>query len=325
MLEKDMVEKVESGTFRVFCTLFDSFYLSRGLLMIESLIAHCSKKPKIYVFCFDDLTHSVLTQLKLEGVIPVSLLEFETPSLLAIKSGRSKGEYCWTCTPHVLKHVIEQMGEQECTYVDADLYFYDNPEVAIPRLDQGSVLITEHRYTPEYDQSSTSGRFCVQFVTFINEPRAKQLLDQWGDQCLEWCFARHEPGRFGDQFYLDAWPAAGQWVLISDDRRVGVAPWNIQQYTSDDPIPYFYHFHDLKWNEDGRFDLGGYRLEPWVRNRLYFPYVRAWIEKSEQLFASFGVPLPRVRTPKSGWAQGLKYWLKSWIKRDKLIHISRFI
>ncbi len=32
-----------------------------------------------------------------------------------------------------------------------------------------SVLITDHRYTPIYDQSLKSGRYCVQFITFKND------------------------------------------------------------------------------------------------------------------------------------------------------------
>jgi hypothetical protein len=325
VVEKVMDKKEHSSGARVYCTLFDSYYLSRGLLMLESLRLVSKLPPRIYVFCFDEATFTILTKLALPGVIPVSLKEFETEALLRVKQERTKGEYCWTCTPHVLKHVLEKRGEPECTYLDADLFFYADPDQAIPNGQNELVLITEHRYTPEYDQSKTSGRFCVQFVTFKNEPHSQALLKQWGDQCLEWCFARHEEGRFGDQFYLDAWPEKGTWVVISKDPRVGVAPWNIQQYGESDPDPYFYHFHAVKWFSDGRVDLGGYRLAPWVKRKLYLPYVRMLVLKSEELKVHFGVPLPTVPPQTRGLIPRLKYRLKGWIQRHKLIHISEII
>ena len=46
------------------------------------------------------------------------------------------------------------------------MFFYSNPRVLYDEMGANSVLITEHRYTKEYDQSATSGKYCVQFVTF---------------------------------------------------------------------------------------------------------------------------------------------------------------
>ena len=59
-----------------YCTLFDSFYLSRGLVMYESL-----KREAIdfhlYIFLFDEESYKILTNLKLEFVTIISLHEFE--------------------------------------------------------------------------------------------------------------------------------------------------------------------------------------------------------------------------------------------------------
>jgi hypothetical protein len=168
-------------------------------MMLRSLSRYGNPKDRIYVFCFDSHSFDVLVALKLPKVIPISIDDFETEELKAVKKTRTKGEYCWTCTAHTILHVIEKKGESECTYVDADVYFYQNPSVAIPSSPDETVLITDHRYTPRYDQTMTSGRFCVQFVTFKKEVKALKLLNEWANQCLEWCFARAEDGKFGDQ------------------------------------------------------------------------------------------------------------------------------
>src|SRR5512133_3761339 len=81
-----------------FCTLFDSFYLSRGLAMYESLKKQ-SASFHLFIFAFDELSYNILIDLKLDDVTVISLSEFETPELIEVKKSRSVAEYCWTCTP----------------------------------------------------------------------------------------------------------------------------------------------------------------------------------------------------------------------------------
>ena len=59
----------------IFCTLFDSNYLSRGIAMYESLLKHTSDFH-LYIFAFDDKSLSVLKTLNLNQVTVVSLKEF---------------------------------------------------------------------------------------------------------------------------------------------------------------------------------------------------------------------------------------------------------
>jgi hypothetical protein len=53
-------------------------------------------------------------------------------------------------------------------YLDADLYFFNDPKILIKELGNDDLLITEHRYTKKYDQSFNSGKYCVQFMIFKN-------------------------------------------------------------------------------------------------------------------------------------------------------------
>jgi hypothetical protein len=299
----------------VYCTLFDSYYLSRGVVMLRSLSEKGNSKDKIYVFCFDQHTLEVISQLQIPKVFPISLNEFETFELLKLKESRTKGEYCWTCTAHTILHVIKIKGEDECTYVDADLYFYQNPGIAVPTLE--SVLITEHRYTPKYDQTVTSGRFCVQFVTFKNEEKAMALLENWAKQCRDWCFNRVEDGKFGDQKYLDSWPYKESWIKISDLPGVGMAPWNIQQSKPNRVDRIFYHFHAITWYENDLIFLGGYDLHEWVKTSFYLPYLSEWTKTSIELQKRFKTPLPRVKIPQNR----LKFWLKRWIFSSRFINV----
>ena len=53
------------------------------------------------------------------------------------------------------------------------------------------VLITDHAYAPEHDQSATSGQYCLQFMTFTRNG-GEVVRKWWEERCIEWCYARFE-------------------------------------------------------------------------------------------------------------------------------------
>lgn len=267
-----------------YCTLFNSNYLTRGLAMYESLKKN-SDSFHLYIFAFDDRSFVLLNKLCLESVTVISLKLFEDEELLIIKGSRSIGEYCWTCTPSIIKYSLEKYNLDSCTYLDADLYFFLNPSILIEEMGKKSVLITEHRYTPEYDQSDKSGIYCVQFMTFNNNENGLKVLNWWRAACNNWCYARHEEGRFGDQKYLDDWTTRFQGVHVLKNFGGGVAPWNIQQYSLENKKNniIFYHFHALQFLENNKIDFGLYKLNKSDIELIYKPYLKHLKKISESL------------------------------------------
>lgn len=292
-----MEKTLEVATLKNFCTLFDSGFSSRGLLMMESL-SSVLPEAKVFVLCMDETVESLLKTLGNPQWVPVPLRDIETPELLAVKPTRSRAEYCWTNTAQILLHCLETLGLPECTYVDADLWFFSDPTVAIRENPEASVLLTEHWYTPLYDQALLSGRFCVQFMYFRRDQAGLKALHWWAEACLAWCFARLEDGKFGDQKYLDDWPERFPGVHVLQHRGIGVAPWNVQQVTWDPSGPetpgtirvagaewplVFYHFHQVRLLKDGSAWLGAYRLGAKVKRGLYYPYLRALGQTAQRL------------------------------------------
>lgn len=282
-----------------FCTLFDSNYLSRGLTMYKSLAEHCPSFH-LYIFPFDERTSRVLKRLSLPHVTLVPLSEFESEDLLRVKPTRTRAEYCWTSTSSAILHVLEQYHVDLCTYVDADLFFYDNPSILIDEMQGKSVMITEHRYNPRYDLSAWSGIYCVQFISFRNDERGMKALRWWRDRCIEWCYDREEDGKFGDQKYLDDWPGRFQGVQVLRHRGGGVAGWNVQlvraqnangnirctnSSTGTEFSMVFYHFHFVRFYTNGLIDLGDYSISQNARDVFYKPYLRQ-LEKSKERIRS---------------------------------------
>lgn len=257
-----------------YCTLFDINYLTRGLCMYESLKSH-TKDFHLFIFAFCDKSYELLKKLDLESCTIIALQEFEDDELLKIKSSRSAGEYCWTCTPSIIKYCLDKYNLSHCTYLDADLYFFDNPNILIDEMKTNDVSITEHRYTKIYDQSSVSGIYCVQFMTFKNTLNGINILNWWRNACNEWCYARVEDGKFGDQKYLDDWMDRFSDVYIISNSRAGVAPWNVQQYDFKNRFDIiFYHFHNLKFLDSENIYFGNYYLSSDVVDKIYRPYVK---------------------------------------------------
>jgi hypothetical protein len=295
-----------------FVTLFDASFLPIGLALYRSLEAH-ARPFRLWVLAVDEDAERHLTQLALPDLTVIPLRELETPALLAVKPGRTRAEYCWTMTPFACEAVFNRdPSARRATYVDADVFFLDDPRGLLREFDESGkhVLITEHAYAPNYDRSHDSGRFCVQFLTFDSSDAARDVMRWWQERCLEWCFARYEDGKFGDQVYLDAWPTLfGDRVQIVRQVEKTLAPWNVRHFSQQmrGPLkPVMYHFHGLRLLPGRRarlfkfYDVGPAGLA------IYGKYLTALSDSFATLDAA-GITVPCHALPgeRFGWFKRL--------------------
>lgn len=327
-----------------FCTLFNANYLTRGLALYESLEKVCPSFH-LYVVAFDQECFDYLLQAKLPHLTPVSLSAFEDEQLLRIKPTRSAAEYCWTCTPSVILYCIDRYNLPFCIYVDADMIFYQNPQVILEEMGNRSILLTEHRYTPEYDQSKASGIYCVQFLYFKNNSDGRTALNWWRDRCIEWCYAREEEGKFGDQKYLDNWTSRFRGVHVMENPGGGIAPWNVQQFrcvrgngdirlinkqTSEVCPLVFFHFHGVKFFADNVVSYSGtlYEIDPDAKELLYMPYVETLL-RLEKKVREEGIQfnVNGARDPSPSFSKTYFFFVKERLKqlRAGRISVSQFI
>jgi hypothetical protein len=259
-----------------FVTLFDSQFTPQGLSLHMSMEKYVGEYT-LWVLCMDDEVEIILKKLNLPNVKLLLLSNLETPELKKIKSSRTKAEYCWTLTPFAPRFVFEaDCKVLRITYIDADIFFLKNPYPIFKEFNESGkqVLITEHAYAPEYDQSITSGKFCVQFITF-NRFGGELVRKWWEDRCIEWCFAYFEDGKFGDQKYLDNWPIKfGSIVHVLKHGSWCLAPWNATRFEYSEGI--FYHFHGLRVLENNKIYYGhGYYIPNLFKINIYKIYTKA--------------------------------------------------
>lgn len=298
-----------------FVTLFDNLFLPQGLALHKSMERHV-RNYTLWVLCMDDEVHEVLCKLNLPNVRLLRLSKLETPELLAVKPHRSKGEYCWTLTPFAPRFVFEaEASVPRVTYLDADMWFRKNPLAIFRELESSGkeVLITDHAYTPEDDKSAIAGQYCVQFMTFTREG-GEAVRKWWEERCIEWCFARPEEGKFGDQKYLDDWPVRfANSVHILTDKELVLAPWNATRFPYGNAV--VWHFHALRivsgLGQELVAEYGEYRLPKCTRDNVYLPYLDDLWAVSKELLC-MGVALRPQRIPQRPSRFG---YVKKWLRR----------
>ena len=245
---------------RYYCTYFDRHYLTRGLALLESLRQHETSRFTLFVVCMDEITRVILAQLAIPEIhlIPLHEIEQRDEVLLSTKRSRSLVEYYWTMTPTIILRILERNRRIDLlTYLDADLFFFSSPQPIFDELGESSILIHEHRFSPSQAHLAPhNGRFNVGLLSFRQDPQGLQALRWWRERCLEWCFARYEQGKMGDQLYLEDWPTRFEGVTVLQHQGGGVGPWNHDQYDMrlssegqtlvSHAVLIFYHFHSLK-------------------------------------------------------------------------------
>lgn len=273
-----------------FCTYFDHWYLPRALALAESLQRH-RPGARLWALCLTELCYEVLKRLAPTGVEPLPLadLEHADPDLRSVREHRSVTEYYFTCTPALVRHVLQRDPDADSiTYLDADLFFFSDPEPLFEELGPGSIGIIAHRFPPRLRELQRHGVFNVGWVTFRRDDRGEACLRSWREQCLEWCHDRLEPDRYAEQKYLDAWPTRFDGVVVLNHPGANLAPWNIDTHrvTFDgsavcvDQRPLlFYHAHGLRHGVGADWEPGldayGVPLSDVLARHVYEPYLRA--------------------------------------------------
>jgi hypothetical protein len=268
------------------------------------------------VLALSDECERLLGQLNIAEVIVIPLwrLEAKYPELLVAKENRTKVEYYFTCTPSLPLYVFgADPSLSEITYLDSDMCFFADPDEVFREIGDASVAITPHRFSPGLEESEKCGLFNVGWLTFRRDSEGLACLNLWQRQCLDWCYDRIENGKYGDQKYLDAWPALYPNLRVICHSGVNVAVWNIGSarwekagsgFLVDSQPLILFHFHGVRALTPEIYDVSwrSYGVQPSEGlTEVYRVYLNEWMEVRD-----FVGPLLReqatqdLRKPKGG-------------------------
>jgi hypothetical protein len=286
-----------------FTTVVSSYYVYKFLAMQESLKQHC-KNYQLFALCIDKQAYSILKRLHLKNVILLKLSILENDELLAAKNNRNYHEYCWTLKPFILNYVMKVYKDtQYFAHLDADLFFFSNPEEIIKEAPMSSLFLTDHNNSDKFLHTyETSGRYNTGFVCCKNDSTSDLAVEWWLDKCLEKCciVADVNEGLYGDQRYVEKWPELFQNVHIVSTKGANVAQWNIdgfkineidgKVYVDNDNL-IFYHFSGLCIINKNEFNLTTfYKVDDNTLNMIYMPYIKTlskYIEYLSKIYPGF--------------------------------------
>ncbi len=297
----------------------------------------------------------LLEILQLENVeaIDVADLEARYPSLALCKKNRSLVEYYFTCTPSVISFVFDDNPlVNQVTYIDADMFFYNDPAIIFSEIGDASVAITPHRFAAEFLHNEKYGIYNVGLLSFRRDAVGLECLKEWQRNCIEWCYDRLEDGKFADQKYLDSWPVLYPNVVSIQHEGVNAGIWNIgeAQWSIVDnsvcinrkPLVLF-HFHGIKEVVSDVYDVSWkrYKISPSrvLVDVVYSPYFFAWARAARLV-----QPLLQMKVESNLRAEGndkgksrfrrLRHWMRAywqvflgryfWIKDGCIIKAPRW-
>jgi hypothetical protein len=277
-------------------TIFDKNYVGRALAFWRSLHTH-APEHHVHFLCLDTDTYEMCQKLHLENTTLLRPEDLNDRELLGARNNRTLPEFASTAKPALLLYMLNsgQVQNDDLTvFIDPDFFFFQSPNAVFKKMyDSGSITITSHRFPKHREHEQfLKGKYNAGIVAFKNDASARQCLEEWRAQCIEWCYLRYEDGKIGDQGYLSVWPEKYAGVYELPDKGVNLSTWNLENYsvTRDDTGDFLidgeplicYHFHGLKIYLD-RNNL--IQVPPIiVRHKgIYIPCIQALQEAYKQI------------------------------------------
>lgn len=268
----------------VYCTIFDSNYLARALVLHSSLI-RVNRDALFAFFCIDERSAELLDMLQLERSIIVRHEDFSSHELAKIQPLRNRGEYCWTCKPIAILYLMEHIQNADwVVYVDTDMMFFSDPD-AVLLGHAVHYLLTPHRFHRAFAGSEKgAGKHNAGYVAARRSSIGQEAIGWWKNQCLASCSSIPTEATYADQKYLDQFLELFPLGQSSSHKGLNTAPWNIENYQItkeesmvrvDDMPLVLYHFQGLQLFDDGSASLyvGDRSLADDLRAAIYMPYM----------------------------------------------------
>jgi len=269
------------------CTVISKIRIYQYLALYESIVKN-NIAAKLFVFCVDKESFDLLNKMGISKAVIIDFTKLEDKTLIDIKKERQLYEYCWTIKPVVIEYIFDNYPEIKKTiYIDSDAYFFSEPLSIINRIKKWSVIVTTHRSSKKVNGG---------FVCFKRDKIGLDALKWWKEQCIDWCYARYENGKFGDQGHLDKLKKYYKNIYYLEHPGFNLASWNeflyeIKVYENrvyvNNTRLVFYHFSGLRMiNKKDYITLWKFEPKGYVYD-YYINVLRKKIEEIEEISPGF--------------------------------------
>jgi len=267
-----------------FCTYFDKNYLSRFLVLIDS-IGKFNNQYNFFVLALDDFVIDFFRKNKIKNIQLISLkdLEQEYKDLIVAKNNRSLIEYYFTLSPFLPEYVFKKFKCKSISYVDSDFFFFKDPAKLLLQNSNSSITLINQKSLTKY------GIFNVGLISYnFNFSETLEIINNWSQQCLNSCADTPDTKKniYADQKYLDEWVIKLKNIKILYPENTVLSPWDrnsLIEYNIDNIFAF--HFHGFQINNNF-FNTGfsNYSKKPSkiILDKIYYPYVKKIYSKNTE-------------------------------------------
>lgn len=271
---------------KYFTTLSDYKFLPLGLSLYESLLNTSKEKFELYYLCLDEETFLKISNIELDNIIPISMEDLykDNQDILNFKYKYYK-EFIWMLASYFTNWIMMNYNPKSISYIDADIYFYDDIQIMYEEIENKSIGIIKHRQYPDnYDPFE--GKYNVGVVYFKNDIIGKECLNWWKDSVINRKYKKLS--KCYDQKYLDEFPVMyPSNTCIANEGFAYSAPWHHHLYNWDswdknnkiyyqgkEQILLFNHFSRIEFNiEEDTYIPSGNKFSEWTNNSEVFEII----------------------------------------------------
>lgn len=221
----------------IFCMVVSRTRLIQAIACFLSLYKTMDNF-KVYILCVDEKCYEFFKEINLDKIVLVTISELNRKDLLEIKASRKLNQYCWTLKPGFIKYIFTlDDAIERVTYIDSDLFFYQNPNIIFENQPYASVLLSSGEiflpmYSKEFNHTMQvlTGNFNSGFISFKKDINGLECVNWWDKMCVDSCTSNPEDNKFGDQKYLDDMPFLFNNVYEITTQGINIGHWNYLKY-----------------------------------------------------------------------------------------------
>ncbi|PQZ91872.1 MULTISPECIES: hypothetical protein [Pseudomonas] len=230
-------------------TVCNLAYLSKALVLAESLIKFGQPKLKIYLF-----------DRKVEIDLPTGLADFYWVEEIGLENIQHYAfkydivEFSTSLKPWISLSLLENFDK--VVFLDPDTCLFSTLDGLWGELDSHDIILTPHYITPHVDGDIGMlrfGSFNLGFYAVSSTSEAVRFLQWWNERCLEHCYFETQFGLSTDQKWVSIAPCFFPTLHVSFNLGYNVAFWNSHEralssdgqggYTVNGNFPLiFFHF-----------------------------------------------------------------------------------
>ncbi|RFM27817.1 hypothetical protein [Deminuibacter soli] len=246
---------------QLYCTVCSNNYLAQAGVLGASVKKHAPGSRYMIFLCDEPLPDIDYTPLA-DEVIPVAAIE---PAIHALAARYNTVELNTCLKPRIIEYLFTERGEEKVIYLDPDTKLFSSPAFLYQLLDNTSILLTPHIYTPIPLDNKTPGEstflnfglYNLGFIGLSNTSETTEFIRWWKNHTYQQGYIDVYKGIFVDQLPINHVPIFFKNVHILHNTGVNMAPWNLhERYLSAAPAGaymvngntslVFYHFSSFR-------------------------------------------------------------------------------